>query len=63
MVATTFAADTPLAVAGMVIHSTLRLNTDKPDEFALSMLLSLTVTSVIWLSATFLTQPESPQVL
>lgn len=40
-----------------------RLNTDKPDEFALSLIISVAITTAVWLTVTFLTRPEDDAVL
>jgi solute:Na+ symporter, SSS family len=43
----------------MVFH----LNTDKPDQFAQSLLISVAITTTVWVIVTFATEPESDEVL
>ena len=41
----------------------LNLSTDDPDSFSLVMIITVLGSSIIWLTVTFLTQPESDEVL
>jgi SSS family solute:Na+ symporter len=54
--ATAFATSVALQVWG-------GLDSDKPVDFAWIMIITVAVTTVVWLSVTFLTKPESPQTL
>lgn len=47
----------------VVLSYWLHLNTDNPNDLALSLVISVTVTTACWLVVTFLTQPETPAVL
>ncbi len=40
-----------------------KLDTDKPVEFAWIMIITVAITTVVWLAATFLTRPEPDDVL
>jgi SSS family solute:Na+ symporter len=40
-----------------------KLDTDKPVEFAWIMIITVAITTVVWLAATYLTQPEPDEVL
>ncbi|HTS78536.1 MAG TPA: sodium:solute symporter family protein [Bryobacteraceae bacterium] len=40
-----------------------KMDTDKPVEFAWIMIITVAITTVVWLAATFLTQPEPDDVL
>jgi solute:Na+ symporter, SSS family len=46
-------------ITQMVFH----LNTDKPDQFAQSLLISVAITTTVWVIVTFATEPESNEVL
>jgi solute:Na+ symporter, SSS family len=39
------------------------LDSDKPVDFAWIMIITVTVTTIVWLAVTFLTEPESEQTL
>ncbi len=39
------------------------MNTDKPVDFAWLMIITVAITTVVWLSVTFLTRPEPDDVL
>ncbi|HKC38338.1 MAG TPA: sodium:solute symporter family protein, partial [Gemmatimonadales bacterium] len=39
------------------------LNTDQPKQFAWIMIITVAITTVVWLTTTFLTKPESQQTL
>ncbi|HEV3329926.1 MAG TPA: sodium:solute symporter family protein [Bryobacteraceae bacterium] len=54
--ATAFATSVALQVWG-------GLDSDKPVDFAWIMIITVAVTTVVWLSVTFLTKPESHQTL
>jgi Na+/proline symporter len=52
------------ALGSFVLTSTvLKLNPDQPDQFALSLVISVAITTSAWLAVTFLTPPESAPVL
>jgi solute:Na+ symporter, SSS family len=51
-----FATSLTLQIAG-------GLDSDKPVDFAWIMIITVAVTTVVWLSVTFLTKPESEQTL
>jgi SSS family solute:Na+ symporter len=40
-----------------------KLDTDKPVEFAWIMIITVAITTVVWLAATYLTRPEPDEVL
>jgi solute:Na+ symporter, SSS family len=54
-------------IAALVVSLTLRwsgaIDADTPEGFALGMLVTVSVTTVVWLAATFSTAPEPPPVL
>jgi hypothetical protein len=39
------------------------MDSDKPVDFAWIMIITVAITTVVWLAVTFLTQPESKQTL
>jgi len=39
------------------------LDTDKPVDFAWTMIMTVSITTVVWLATTFVTKPESQDVL
>jgi len=52
------------ALGSFLLTSTvLKLNPDQPDQFALSLVISVAITTSAWLAVTFLTPPESAPVL
>jgi solute:Na+ symporter, SSS family len=51
------------AVTSLVLQMGWGMDTDKPLDFAWIMLLTVSVTTVVWIAVTFLTQPESKETL
>ena len=41
----------------------MELDTDKPVDFAWIMIITVAITTVVWLAATFLTKPEPEDTL
>ncbi len=54
-------------IAAFVVSVTLQagygLNTDQPRDFAWIMIITVSITTVVWLAATFLTKPEPTDTL
>src|SRR5712671_1868373 len=54
-------------ISGFVVSVALQtmwgLDTDKPVDFAWIMIITVTVTTIVWLATTFLTKPESKETL
>src|SRR5579864_3140947 len=54
-------------ISGFVVSVLLQagwgLDTDKPVDFAWIMIITVSITTVVWLAVTFLTQPESKETL
>jgi Na+/proline symporter len=50
-------------VVSVTMQTVYGLDSDKPVEFAWIMLITVGITSVVWLLATFLTKPEPDEVL
>jgi len=54
-------------ISGFVVSVALQtmwgLDTDKPVDFAWIMIVTVTITTIVWLATTFLTQPESKETL
>jgi Na+/proline symporter len=54
-------------ISAFVVSAALKwfykLDTDKPVDFAWTMIVTVAITTVVWLSVTFLTKPESQDVL
>jgi Na+/proline symporter len=50
-------------VVSVSLQTAYGLDSDKPVEFAWIMLITVGITTVVWLLATFLTKPESDEVL
>ena len=50
-------------VISVFLQFGLNLSTDDPNNFSLVMIITVLGSSVIWLTVTFLTQPESDEVL
>jgi SSS family solute:Na+ symporter len=54
-------------IAAFVVSATLKigygLNTDQPRDFAWTMIITVAITTVVWLAATFLTKPEPTDTL
>lgn len=51
------------AVTSLALQVTWGLDTDKPLDFAWIMILTVSITTVIWIAVTFLTQPERKETL
>ena len=50
-------------VMSLVLTFGFRLDEGKPEEFAWLLLITVSVTTVVWLSVTFLTEPEPKETL
>jgi SSS family solute:Na+ symporter len=54
-------------ISAFVVSSVLKfgwkLDTDKPVDFAWTMIVNVAITTVVWLAVTFATKPESNEVL
>jgi solute:Na+ symporter, SSS family len=54
-------------ISGFVVSVALQtvwgLDTDKPVDFAWIMIVTVTITTIVWLATTFLTKPESQETL
>ena len=50
-------------VCSVVLQTAFHLNSDKPVDFAYIILITVAVTTVVWLAATFLTAPETDRTL
>src|SRR5258708_35415613 len=54
-------------ISGFVVSVRLQtvwgLDTDKPVDFAWIMIVTVTITTIVWLAVTFLTKPESKETL
>jgi SSS family solute:Na+ symporter len=54
-------------ISGFVVSVALQtiwgLDTDKPVDFAWIMIITVTITTIVWLAVTFLTNPESKETL
>jgi SSS family solute:Na+ symporter len=54
-------------ISGFVVSVALQtmwgLDTDKPVDFAWIMIITVTITTIVWLTVTFLTKPESKETL
>ena len=50
-------------VVSVLMQTVVGLDTDKPVDFAWIMIVTVTVTTAVWLSVTFLTQPETKETL
>jgi Na+/proline symporter len=57
------AAMTGAFVTSMLLFFVFRLDMEAPADFAVIVLVSTAVTTVIWLAATFLTKPEPQELL
>ena len=51
------------AVVSMTLQKGFHFNTDQPRDFAWLMIITVSITSVVWLGTTFLTKPEADDVL
>ncbi|HEY6392593.1 MAG TPA: sodium:solute symporter family protein [Bryobacteraceae bacterium] len=50
-------------VVSVLLQTMWGLDTDKPVDFAWIMIVTVTITTIVWLAVTFLTQPESKETL
>jgi Na+/proline symporter len=50
-------------VVSVLMQTAAGLDTDKPVDFAWIMIVTVSVTTVVWLAVTFLTKPESKETL
>jgi len=50
-------------VVSLTLQLGFRMNTDQPRDFAWVMIVTVGITTVVWLAVTFLTAPEPPDVL
>ena len=50
-------------IVSMVLQFGFHLNEGEPKEFATLLLITVTITSAVWLSVTFLTNPEPREIL
>lgn len=57
------AAMTSAFIVSVYLQSVAKLDTDKPVDFAWVMIITVSITTVVWLMATLLTKPESNEVL
>jgi solute:Na+ symporter, SSS family len=51
------------AVTSLALQMVWGLDTDKPIDFAWIMILTVSITTVVWLTVTFLTRPETKETL
>jgi SSS family solute:Na+ symporter len=51
------------AVVSLFLQLVLKWDSDKPREFAYLMLVTVAITSVVWIAVTFLTRPEPIETL
>ena len=51
------------AVVSLLLQTAWGMDTDQPLDFAWIMLLTVSITTVVWLAVTFLTQPERKDTL
>ena len=51
------------AVVSIFLQSVLRWDSDRPRDFAYLMLVTVAITTVVWVAATFLTSPEPNEKL
>src|SRR5581483_2801415 len=51
------------AVTSLALQTVAGLDTDKPLDFAWIMILTVAITTVIWIAVTFLTRPETKDTL
>ncbi|MBC7881192.1 MAG: hypothetical protein H7Y37_07650 [Anaerolineae bacterium] len=47
----------------LLIEGGFKLNVESPDGFVISMLITVLLTTVVWVSVTFVTSPEPDEVL
>jgi len=50
-------------IVSVTLQAAFHLDTDKPVDFAYIMLITVGITTVVWLATTFLTKPEPEDVL
>jgi solute:Na+ symporter, SSS family len=50
-------------IVSVTLQSVFHFDTDKPVDFAYVMMITVGITTVVWLSTTFLTKPEPQDVL
>ena len=50
-------------VVSLIMQTTFGLDKDQPRDFAWIMIITVSITTVIWLAVTFLTRPESKETL
>jgi solute:Na+ symporter, SSS family len=50
-------------VTSLILQTAGRLESDRPADFAWIMIITVAVTTVVWVAVTFLTAPESDQTL
>jgi SSS family solute:Na+ symporter len=50
-------------VVSVLLQTMWGLDTDKPVDFAWIMIVTVTITTIVWLAVTFLTKPESKETL
>jgi len=51
------------AVSSLVLQTVWGMDTDKPLDFAWIMVLTVSITTVVWVAVTFLTRPETKETL
>ncbi len=51
------------SAVSLSLQTIWKLDTDKPVEFAWIMIITVAITTVVWLAATYLTRPEPDEVL
>jgi SSS family solute:Na+ symporter len=51
------------AVTSLALQMAWGLDTDKPIDFAWIMILTVSITTVVWIAVTFLTRPETKETL
>jgi SSS family solute:Na+ symporter len=51
------------AIVSMTLQKGFHFDTDNPRDFAWLMIITVSITSVVWLATTFLTKPEPQDVL
>ncbi|HUL01601.1 MAG TPA: sodium:solute symporter family protein [Gemmatimonadales bacterium] len=50
-------------VVSVLLQTAGGLNSDQPVDFAWIMIITVAITTLVWLAVTFLTRPESPETL
>ena len=51
------------AIVSSVLQKGYHFDTDNPRDFAMLMIITVSITTVVWLATTFLTKPEPEDVL